>query len=618
MSATRDARWFFDELYRGKPDDSLIVITAKEGSGFGRSHFVQHADGALPYVLGVVDVYTRITVIGSMLRGRGRGKAEHSVALPGVWAELDVNGSPDGRGVAVTGAFPDLDAATEVATAVLEPTMLVSSGGGLHGYYLLEEMLRLTNADDRERAKALVQGFQERLRREAHGRFGVRKLDSTHDLARVFRPPGSVNGKGETPRTVELLDDGGRRYSIAEIEAVAVEIEEPTPAGENRRVNDAVESLLERHEDLTRLVNRKGTKPGDGSPSAWDYALGCRAAEHGYSDEVLAALFKHTRAKHREDKGQRPDYVARTVAAVRKRVAHVTADSTLDEVLSELTAALRLDGVQRRVVEAHVAGHGSTASVSIGLDDGYQVEFDQFVHVAQPDKLADQRRDPRAPATSEHSARTKRRRRQALHEEGSVTLPDWLFDELEAAIEDPDDLKARLTAWDARLEGAVEVSKPDATTRSAPTPVDIAAQVIACSLAGASYVIGRWWAAMPIKRGLAVAGITDPAVIDAALEQLGVEVRRQGATGARWKLDHVPQPRQPAETAAGCGCWQPQREWRLATGGPWTCEACHPPAGLDAAEIEVRQSATPPAPASRLRWKLGVGWSRDGEDGAAA
>lgn len=343
MSAEQqDALRFLELLYRGKPEPSVIVVTPKASNGsWARSHFVRSPQDALPYVLGAVDVYTRITPIAQRPQ-KGRGNADDSIALPSVWAEFDVNGTPNGRGGVVSGAFPDLDAATEIATGILEPTMLVNSGGGLHGYYLLERMLPLGSTEDRARARALVQGFQARLRTEAHERFGVRKLDSTHDLARVFRPPGSMNGKGETPRPVQLLDDGGPRYTVEQIDAETICVEDPPPTDAGEASTECVREILDRHEDLAKLVARKGPKPGDGSPSTWDFQLGCRAAEHGYDDDALASLIRHARRVHGEDKGEREDYVERTIAAVRKRVGYVSGDATRDAVLAELTKALRL------------------------------------------------------------------------------------------------------------------------------------------------------------------------------------------------------------------------------------------------------------------------------------
>jgi hypothetical protein len=89
MSAERDALRFLELLYRGKPEPSVIVVTPKAANGdFGRSHFVPSPKDALDYVVGAVDVYTRITPIARK-PASGRGKAADSIALPGVWAELD-------------------------------------------------------------------------------------------------------------------------------------------------------------------------------------------------------------------------------------------------------------------------------------------------------------------------------------------------------------------------------------------------------------------------------------------------------------------------------------------------------------------------------------------------
>ncbi len=149
------------------------------------------------------------------------------------------------------------------------------------------------------------------------------------------------------------------------------------------------QTVLDRHEDLAKIAARKGAKPKGGTPSDWDFMLGCRAAEYGYDDDVLGALLRHARQLHGEGKGERDNYIERTIAAVRKRVGHVGADATRDAMLAELAQALRLpEG--RSVALTRVAGHGNSAAASIVLDDGYNIEFDRFEHVAQPAKLADQ------------------------------------------------------------------------------------------------------------------------------------------------------------------------------------------------------------------------------------
>ncbi len=180
----------------------------------------------------------------------------------------------------------------------------------------------------------------------------------------------------------------------AELDALVVQMfGEPSRSGTRATGEPSsvdARAILDRHDDLAKIAARKGAKPKGGSASDWDFMLGCRAAEHGYDDNALDALIRHARQAHGEDKGERPDYVARTIAAVRRQVGYVGPDAETNNVLAELTKALRLSEIERHAVGTYVAGHGNTASATIVLDDGYTIEFPSFEHVAQPGKLADQ------------------------------------------------------------------------------------------------------------------------------------------------------------------------------------------------------------------------------------
>ena len=108
----------------------------------------------------------------------------------------------------------------------LRPTFIVHSGGGLHPYWLLRELWMLETHEERKRAARLVAGWQVMLRERA-GAHGW-KLDSTHDLARVLRVPGTKNCKQAEPRSVRMLreadtlalDEGAERieYNPSEFE----------------------------------------------------------------------------------------------------------------------------------------------------------------------------------------------------------------------------------------------------------------------------------------------------------------------------------------------------------------------------------------------------------------
>ncbi len=383
---TRDALAYLEALFAGRPDPSVIVVTARNGKGLGPSRFPLSPQDALPLVLGAVDTYVRITPLAHKPE-RGRGSAADAVSLPGVWAEIDVNGTPNGKGGVKAGALPSFDAAVELAGCVLEPTMLVRSGGGVHAYHLLDEPLWIETDEDRERAARLVEGWQHRLRQEARERYGA-GLDGTADLARVLRPVGSVNGKGDTPRPVELMDDGGRRYSLANIQdkniaAPKVNVFKPADETASRSVKD----LLELFPDVAKLVARKGKAPGDGSASAWDMACGCRAAERECSDNEITALIRESRRQHGEDKGQRDDYVERTLTAIRRRIPRATEGG--DQLLAVLTKELHAQQVKLTVTGVEVSGYGDAARTTITLSDGSKVDFARLEHVANATRLGD-------------------------------------------------------------------------------------------------------------------------------------------------------------------------------------------------------------------------------------
>ena len=56
--------------------------------------------------------------------------------------------------------------------------------------------------------------------------------------------------------------------------------------------------------------------------STQDFAAACRLIEHGRSDEEIANAIREIRAGYGDPKGQRQDYIERTIRAARRHVAH--------------------------------------------------------------------------------------------------------------------------------------------------------------------------------------------------------------------------------------------------------------------------------------------------------
>jgi hypothetical protein len=382
--AERDARLFLNDVYARQPEGTVIAVGSKS-----KPHYVLNAAGALPWIVGKTDVYCRVTLLAHQPK-TGRGKAVDSVALPGLVADLDVNGGPDSRGNAVAGAFDTREAAIECAHSIAQPTLIVCSGYGIQPWWLTHTMEALTCDEDRDRVAAIARAWQHALRAQA----GVDKVDGVHDLTRVMRAPGSFNGKGETPVPVVLLDNGGPRYDLRELAELA-------PASDDRDARmlasaaidgdlDEVEAgrLLERHDKLTRFVRRTGKAPKKGSPSEWDATLACRAAELGLTDAQIATLIRYARRLHDDPKGERVDYVERTIAFAHTKVRSIDDATSADAILAQLTERVGAAQIGLAVANVIVSGHGDEAMAALVLSDGSTVEFSRLDHVATPSRLS--------------------------------------------------------------------------------------------------------------------------------------------------------------------------------------------------------------------------------------
>lgn len=132
-----------------------------------------------------------------------RCKSDQVIAIPGIWADIDIAG-PAHKGTNLPATIED---ATAIAMGMpCPPTMIVHSGHGIYPWWLLDRPWFFAH-DERQRAMKLVRAWQGRLRAIANKHNWT--IDSTHDLARVLRIPGSVNFKTE-PRSVTFTQPGER------------------------------------------------------------------------------------------------------------------------------------------------------------------------------------------------------------------------------------------------------------------------------------------------------------------------------------------------------------------------------------------------------------------------
>jgi len=246
-----------------------------------------------------------------------RGYAATASVVPGVWLDLDVAG--DGHEKRGLPACKE-DAYRILEGLPLDPTLVVSTGGGFHVYWLFREPWELEAPEERDRASAIVRGWQG-LAINVAANLGF-TVDSTHDLSRVLRPVGTVNHKYGSKVSLTHSEDGDDRYNPSDFEEWASEI---VPVGSAlpeklERLGDLRPDMQPPGEKLMAMLNLapqfaatwKRERKEFPSQSEYDLSLASMAARAGWKDdEITALIVAHRREGSENLKLDRPEYYAR-------------------------------------------------------------------------------------------------------------------------------------------------------------------------------------------------------------------------------------------------------------------------------------------------------------------
>lgn len=158
------------------------------------------------------------------LEGKRRGGADDCLHIPALWADIDVEG-PNHKG-----GHPlprSVEAAAELVNSFpLPPTAVVRSGGGLQGWWFLQEPLTV---DDKTLGLLRAWGttWVELARRRSW------HVDNVFDAARIMRLPGTWNRKN-TPAAVTAKAVWERRYNPEDFEPHLLEAPAPPDPGPAR------------------------------------------------------------------------------------------------------------------------------------------------------------------------------------------------------------------------------------------------------------------------------------------------------------------------------------------------------------------------------------------------
>jgi len=174
-------------------------------------------DHAVAWVLeqdraGVEGIYCRVTTVNGRFPKGTRGSARDSVAMFGLWSDIDFGNdlhkaenlpasADEARDIPLFGGLP-------------EATREEHSGGGLYNWHEFGRPVVIGEDITFEAAVELSSAWQS-IYLSGAKKMGVGYGTGVKDLARVLRVPGTINRKpGRTPTMCRVVRDGGPRYSL--------------------------------------------------------------------------------------------------------------------------------------------------------------------------------------------------------------------------------------------------------------------------------------------------------------------------------------------------------------------------------------------------------------------
>lgn len=352
-----------------------------------RSHWVSLGDGgaavaerARSLAERENDVYVSVSVAPSAGGSYKRIASQDSAGIMGLWADVDI-ADPD-----VHKKFnlpPDEASARDLLDrAGVEPSILVHSGHGLQAWWIFKEFWQFDSDAERRAAGDLAQRWNTTLRVRAAERQWT--VDSTFDLARVMRMPGTFNHKKVPPQPVRILHDSGARYVADDFTGFLTDDSVLADMGispvrsyvvgelalhESANPNfERFEALRENDDLFAASWERRRKDLRDASGSSYDLSLASLAAAAQWDDQEIANLLIAHRRKHRDspEKALRVDYVRRTIAKARDTAAKDHASEQLDDVVHAFTES-KTSGDDEQVRAARRATL-DTISQQVGLE----------------------------------------------------------------------------------------------------------------------------------------------------------------------------------------------------------------------------------------------------------
>lgn len=276
------------------------------------------------------DIYAGMCTSPADMGAARRCDAANVASMGCLWADIDI-GTAGHKKENYPGTIEE---ALEALNPYPKPSMVVSTGHGIHVYWLFRERFVTTRPVDNEAASEMAERWQRWLLRGMQARGWT--LDMTWDLARILRISGTTNCKDkEHLLPVVFAENNKKQYDWMELSKLIpadIHAETRTTATkasgigalkltENQVLNGDVFNALQLRFKAKFTDSFQRTKPlsgGDQSPSAYDASLAMYGVIGNLDDQQIADLIIMSRRSAGQELKLRQDYYANTISSARR------------------------------------------------------------------------------------------------------------------------------------------------------------------------------------------------------------------------------------------------------------------------------------------------------------
>ena len=203
---------FLSEIYRGCSNGflTLTMLPERKTLWFKVSEIEKASITARKYGT-KTNTFFGVGLRKNILKNGFRGSERDILCITTLYADIDVKSEAHAQ-ISLPSSVDE--AINFLHSLKVKPSIIVNSGNGIHGYWLLDKPFIIETEEDRKHMSSIFKGFGKYVNSEAK-KYGW-KIDSVYDLARILRVPGTINHKLGTGAKCEVIENHDGRHSIAD------------------------------------------------------------------------------------------------------------------------------------------------------------------------------------------------------------------------------------------------------------------------------------------------------------------------------------------------------------------------------------------------------------------